>query len=173
MLQRLRRDARAAFGAAVEAVRPGRLIEEAIRYRVLRHVNIQAKELPKIIRGAVKKVYIPPSKLPKHISQVGYPPCIQKLLDDINKHENLGHQARWILAVYLTNIGLSVEQITKIYSGLPDFKESITKYQLMHIRKREYKMPSCSTIRTYGLCTSNCRVSNPLKWQGAKRQRGA
>lgn len=143
-----------------------RLIEEAVRYGVLRNVKAYKKDIPKIAQKAVSRIYIPPSKLPKKVSEVGYPPCISDLMEKIKKHENLGHQARWVLAVYLVEVGISDEEIITIYSGLPDFNEKITMYQIQHIRKRQYKMPSCSTMRTYGLCTANCGISNPTKWQG-------
>jgi len=146
-----------------------RLIEEAIRYKVLKGVKVYKRDIPDMAREAIGRIYIPPSKLPKKVSEVGYPPCIQELIKKIKKHENLGHQARWVLAVYLVALGMNDGQIMAVYSGLPDFNKKITRYQVQHIRKREYKMPSCSTMRTYGLCTANCGISNPLKWQGKSK----
>ena len=42
------------------------------------------------------------------------------------------------------------------YRGAPDFDESVTRYQVEHITKRNggvgYEPPECDTLRSHGLC---------------------
>jgi len=78
------------------------------------------------------------------------------MIQDIAAGINLPHSARFTLTSFLLKIGLSVEDIIKIYRSSPDFDESKTRYQVEHIASREYTPPSCSTIRTYGNCTGSC-----------------
>ncbi|MEM4272624.1 MAG: hypothetical protein QXH30_03455, partial [Candidatus Bilamarchaeaceae archaeon] len=93
------------------------------------------------------------------------PPCIEKLLEVAKSHQNLGHQGRWALAVYLINKGLAEEKILQIYSNFPDYDERISKYQVRHARERGYKMPACTMMMSYGLCVADCGVGNPLRWK--------
>jgi DNA primase large subunit len=93
-----------------------------------------------------------------------HPPCVMRLLDEARKHENLPHHARWYLATYLLSIGMSEDDITKVYSDLPDFSEKVTRYQISHIKKKGYNAPSCATVMTYGLCCAVCRIGNPMNW---------
>ncbi len=93
-----------------------------------------------------------------------HPPCINALLEQVYKHENLGHHARWSLAVYFVNRGVDTEAIISLLSNLPDFSERKTRYYVEHAKKRGYIMPSCETMRAYGLCVAECGIKNPLSW---------
>lgn len=147
-----------------------RLLEEGIRKRI--ENTPLAKEIPKAMEDGLKELI---KEIPKFEPQVSMsfkdgdnPPCIERLLDSLKKHSNLNHQSRWGLAVYLNNRGLSVEKITELYSNLPDFDEKITGYQVEHIKKKGYTMPSCATMLTYGLCCADCKIGNPLNWRVKK-----
>ncbi len=92
-----------------------------------------------------------------------FPPCIRSMIRDIAAGINLSHSARFTLTSFLLEIGLSVEDVTKVYRSSPDFDESKTRYQVEHIASKEYTPPSCSTIKTYGNCTATCpHPSHPL-----------
>ncbi|MGB9719531.1 MAG: hypothetical protein ACPL06_02980 [Candidatus Anstonellales archaeon] len=93
-----------------------------------------------------------------------HPPCVKALLDQVYKHENLGHHARWSLAVYFVNRRVDTEAILSLFSNLPDFNEKKTRYYIEHAKKRGYIMPSCETMRAYGLCVAECGIKNPLSW---------
>ena len=141
-----------------------RLIEEAVR----KHMEDipRVKDPPDEIKKAGEKLLL---ELPKHQTKItvkegDHPPCIMKLFESVKKHENLPHTARWDLATYLLGIGMNDDEINGIYSGLPDYSEKITRYQIAHAKKKGYKVPSCSTIMSYGLCCAVCRIGNPLKW---------
>jgi DNA primase large subunit len=71
----------------------------------------------------------------------------------------------------MLSINMSDEGVLQLYAGLPDFSEKISKYQIQHIRKRGYHVPSCSTVMSYGLCCAVCRVGNPLKWHNLTDRR--
>jgi DNA primase large subunit len=143
-----------------------RLIENAVKKH---YENLPLiKDPPELIKEAGKKLLeeMPKSETRITVKVGDHPPCIMRLLDEAKKHENLPHHARWYLATYLLAIGMSEDDITKIYSDLPDFSEKVTRYQVDHIKKKGYNVPSCATVMTYGLCCAVCRIGNPLNWHG-------
>ena len=145
-----------------------RLIEEAIKKKaekipLLKNPSDIIKKAAEVLKAELPK--LEPARTAVSFKEGDNPPCIEKLLDQLKKHENLNHQARWTLAVYLTNKGMALEKIFSLYSNLPDFNEKTTKYQLEHIQKRGYTTPACSTMLTYGLCCANCRIGSPLNWK--------
>src|SRR3989339_477166 len=146
-----------------------RLMEEAIRKRMMEIPIV--KQPPEIIKKAVPLLIaeMPKQALPVTSFKEGdHPPCIEKLLDAARKHENLNHQARWYLAVYLLSIGLDIEKINAIYTNLPDYNERTTRYQLEHAKKRAYTVPSCASVTTYGFCVADCRIGNPINWHNRR-----
>ncbi|MFH1785598.1 MAG: hypothetical protein ABH842_04160 [Candidatus Micrarchaeota archaeon] len=147
-----------------------RLIEEAAK----KHIeNIPlVRDPPEMIKKAGQKLLneIPKAETKIIINVESHPPCIEKLLEEIKKHNNLPHHARWYLVTYLLGIGMNEDQINQLYSNLPDFSEKITRYQIGHIKKKGYNVPSCATIMTYGLCCAVCRIGHPLNWPGLKTE---
>jgi DNA primase large subunit len=159
-----------------------RLVEEAVK----KHIESipLVKDPPDIIKAAGTRLV---AELPKTgtrelgtIKAGDHPPCIAKLLEEMKKHQNLPHQARLFLASYLLAISMSEEDINGMFSMLPDYSEKVTKYQVGHIKKKGYNVPSCATVMTYGLCCAVCRIGSPLNWHtlddGRKktiRERGA
>lgn len=99
------------------------------------------------------------------------PPCIQNLYDQIDKGENLPHAARILLGTFLLYSNKSIEEMLELFKKLPDFNESITRYQLEHLAGRRgnskrYYVPSCEKIKTNNLCfaTDICRgITNPIQ----------
>lgn len=149
-----------------------RLTEEAVKKRA-EHIPL-VKNAPESVKKAAEslKADLPKLEPTKAVTfkEGDNPPCIEKLLELVKKHENLNHQARWSLAVYLVGKGMSIEKAVLLYSNLPDFNEKITRYQLEHIKKRGYTMPGCSTMLTYGLCCAECRIGNPLNWKSKEER---
>jgi len=144
-----------------------RLMEEAVRKRLERTPVL--RDPPAMITDAAKKLVaeLPKADLPQvRVKPGDYPPCLVKLLESVKKHQNLNHQARWYLCVYLMAAGKSDEEITGLYSNLPDFSERITKYQVEHARKKGYSVPACATVTTWGFCCADCRIGSPLYWRG-------
>jgi DNA primase large subunit len=147
-----------------------RIIEEAVRKHV-EDVPFVKTPLP-IIKKAIERIE---REMPKReerriaIKEGDYPPCIVYLLEEVKKHHNLPHHARWFLAVYLIAGGMDDEQIISIFSNFPDFSEKITRYQIVHARKRGYSVPTCATIASYGLCRADCGIKSPLGWRRRRK----
>jgi DNA primase large subunit len=110
-----------------------------------------------------------------------FPPCMKRLVAMAQAGENISHPGRFALTSFLFNIGLSREEILKLFSGSPDFDESKTKYQIDHITGEisgtTYTPPECSTMRTNSVCFNRddlCKldwVKHPLIYYRAKMRR--
>jgi len=153
-----------------------RLVEEAVRKHVERIPLV--KDPPELIKQAGEKLLdsLPKTqagsgKLPSGAKVEDHPPCVERLMESMRKHENLPHQARYFLATYLMAIGMNDDDIVQLFSDAPDFKEKITRYQVTQIRKRAYSVPSCATTLTYGLCVAVCRIGSPLNWHTLGKER--
>jgi DNA primase large subunit len=143
-----------------------RLVEEAVK-KHMESVPL-VKDPPDIIKAAGAKLV---AELPKTETRVlgevkagDHPPCVMRLIDEMNKHTNLPHQARLYLATYFLAIGSTEDEIAAMFSALPDYAEKVTRYQVGHIRRKGYNVPSCATVMTYGLCCAVCRIGSPLNW---------
>jgi len=146
-----------------------RTLEEAVRLKIESELPLKIDSVPDRIKDAAETVRkeIPREPKPASISlEAGeFPPCISKLLENLKTVENLGHTARWSLAVYLLNVGMKKEDVVKLFSTSPDFDERVTRYQVEHAMKRGYKVPSCASMDSYGLCIANCGVKSPLGYR--------
>ncbi len=146
-----------------------RIIEESIRQRV-ENTLPKKQKIPERYKHQIelsaKKIepLLPKPKIKEVNFSGDIAPCMKKLLDEIYQNKNLSHHARWSLAIYLHKIGKTKEEILNIFSNSPDFNLNITDYQVEYIIKKDYSMPSCSTLKTYGLCINDCGCFNPLKY---------
>lgn len=147
-----------------------RMIQEVLRKRMEELPAIEDKDIVKVAKEIEGKLLSREVKEVK-IKKGDFPPCVLSLLTEIKKHKNLPHHARWFLAVFLVNAGYSNQDILAIYKNLPDFKEKITLYQINHIRKKQYKTPSCATVMSYGLCRAACGITNPMLWGRLSEQK--
>lgn len=150
-----------------------RMLEEAVRKHVEQVPFL--KNPPPAIKKAIEELEKQMPKFEeKKVAKVmpsDYPPCISHLVDELKKHHNLTHHARWLLAVYLINVGLNDDEIVSLYSNLPDFSEKVTRYQVAHARKRGYKVPACASVASFGLCRAACGIVSPLAWvRGGKKK---
>jgi len=147
-----------------------RVLEEAVRIYMEGTAFVRGARIPEIVQKAAEEIrkQIPAEEiaLPTRMSPERFPPCVKKLLSDLKNSENLPHTARWALAVFLLNVGLSVDEIVKIFADAPDFNEQTTRYQVEHAKRRGYKMPSCAAMDSYTLCVADCGVKNPLRYRG-------
>ncbi len=149
-----------------------RLMEEAVKFKV-GEIGL-FPNAPKIVKEySGKLMKLVPKTAPSKMSfkQGENPPCIEKLLESAKKHENLGHQGRWTLAVYLINKGVPYEKILQIFSNFPDYDERIASYQIKHAMERGYTVPSCGMLLSYGLCVADCKIGNPLRWKQWKKKK--
>ncbi len=85
-----------------------------------------------------------------------FPPCIKAIIAKIQQGVNVSHEARFSLVTFLHKIGMSNEEILKIFATVPDFRKDLTEYQIRHITGeisgKEYSVPKCATMRAFGLC---------------------
>ena len=119
-------------------------------------------------------------KLPKisfdRIEISKFPPCMRKILADLQAGVNLPHTARFALTSFLLNLGMDVNEIISLYKTAPDFDEDKTRYQVEHIagaKGTEYETPSCETMKTYHNCfyDDSCKgIFHPLSYY--KRELG-
>ena len=152
-----------------------RVVSEAIKKAVEETLPIDKSKIPGEVKKAAEEMK---RELPKeeassrvNLNEEDYPPCVKALLESLRLSENLPHNARFALSVYLLNTGKKVEEVMKVFSTAPDFDEKITRYQVEYANKKGYTMPGCRAMEVYGLCTANCRVKNPLNYRSRKARK--
>ncbi|MCL2549833.1 MAG: DNA primase regulatory subunit PriL, partial [Methanimicrococcus sp.] len=100
-----------------------------------------------------------------------FPPCINKALSNVREGINLAHSMRFAMVSFLSNIGMSADDIVNVFNVSPDFSEEKTRYQVEHIAGNQYKTPSCATMQTYGNCTGQnnmcSKIRHPLSYYSA------
>jgi len=149
-----------------------RLLQEAITRHLLSIPKTETKDMHFSSMGNSVLSQIPKKENARVSFREGdNPPCVEKLLEEMRQHRNLGHYARWSLAVYLMNRSVEYDDMLRIFSNSPDYSERIAGYQIKHIIEHKYSMPSCEKMRLYGLCVAQCGIVNPLQW-GGKRNAG-
>lgn len=95
-------------------------------------------------------------------------PCMESIIGELESGNKVTHLKNWSLAVFLIKRGWDDDKIIAIYSKLPTFNERLVKYQIEHIRSKNYSMPSCSHLKTQGICTTECNIKNPLSYRKKK-----
>ena len=132
----------------IESELPRPVNDEIIR--ALRRENEQVKTLL-----ASRKERFKAAELGK-VSITRFPPCMYNLLASIQNHENVPHTGRFAIVTFLHHIGLSNEEIYKVFGDVPDFAADVTRYQIDHITgttsATEYSTPECATMKSYGIC---------------------
>lgn len=99
-------------------------------------------------------------------------PCVEHAAKTLSDGDNLSHAGRFLLATYLLARGKSVDEIVPYFEKAPDYKESVTLYQIKHLAGKTqngapYRCQSCQKLKTLGLCheTLECAgVVNPLQF---------
>lgn len=147
----------------------------AVNDDILKLLSEHTKDLTK--RVEEKKATFSAKDFGK-ITVTKLPPCVRTLLARAQAGENLPHSGRFALTAFLRAIGMSAEEIMKVFSASPDFDESKTRYQIEHITGEisgtVYSPPECSTMKSYGICFKEdglCRkewMTHPLKYYKVK-----
>jgi len=149
-----------------------RLLAEAMRIRILKPSEIK-EELPKPLEDLVSEVRrvleAKKESLPKRKVVDRIAPCMKELLRKVSEGENLPHAARFALAAYLLKIGWEKRKVTDVFRSIPDFKEKIAAYQVEQIARRGYLPPSCSRLKSLGICVEKCGINNPLNYGRRKK----
>lgn len=138
--------------------------------------NLKVQDAVDVIRHTIDEQYF--TYEIDEVNEERFPPCIKVLLDKTRKGESLEHNARFALASFLVNIGMTTDEILELFGGVPDFVEDTTRYQINHIRgevgNTEYTSPSCATMVTQGLCVNKddlCEhINHPLSYYRIRLQ---
>ncbi len=160
-----------------------RLLSEEVRRHIEKRQD--AKDMPKLpaeiltIAEKVKKLSIEKigenemEGFPKVVVQTAFPPCINALYQAFSSGRHLSHIGRFTLTSFLINVGMPTETVIDLYKGFSDYNERMTRYQVEHIAgdkgsRTRYTPPSCSTLKTHGVCASPddlCkRIRHPLSY---------
>lgn len=155
-----------------------RLLRDRIERYILENIERAEREvgkLPENLEEAIKNIknQIPERRVEDLTIREGaepgaWPPCIKTIYAKLISGESVSHFANFMIAAFLTNTGLPVEEIVSIYSQRSDFNERIARYQVEHIAglrgsRTKYTAPSCSKIKTNGLCIENGRLCGDIK----------
>ena len=82
-----------------------------------------------------------------------YPPCMESLVVEAHAGTDLGHSERLEMGKFLLHIhGEDVDKVARIYSMMSDYSESMTKYHLNYILRRDLKISSCDKLIEQGIC---------------------
>lgn len=146
-----------------------RVIEEAVKKYIVRKCNerLPVIDVPNTVIVFIEKISREWSKYSNDFKNVRavlgsaqedvYPPCIRKILNELRSGKNLPHAARFALATFLLNIGMSVDEVVNLFKASPDFNERIARYQVEHLAglrgsRVKYSPYKCSNMRSLGLC---------------------
>jgi DNA primase large subunit len=164
------------FRLARQAVRGGlvrvahdrgvRLLQEGVRISLSEPVALAAPARSAIEERERSFLEEVAARLPAPVTRAGaglgplrpelFPPCVRAMRRMMEGGENLSHSGRFALAAFLHRAGANYDAIVDAYRGAPDFDESVTRYQVEHITRRDdgrgYEPPDCATLRTHGLC---------------------
>ena len=108
---------------------------------MIERVNISPSELPDNIYRAVEEISSTWGSMQTELEKIRmrlgkgrelevYPPCIRTMMNEIKAGRNITHSARFALAAFLLNIGLSVEEVLEIFKLSPDYRDDIARYQV-------------------------------------------
>jgi DNA primase large subunit len=150
-------------------------LPQAVNDEILKVLNRYIKDIKKEVE--VKKNTFKAEDFGK-IRVTKLPPCIRTLLAKVQAGENLPHSGRFALTSFLHSIGMSAEEILKLFGSSPDFDADKSRYQIEHITGEisgtEYTPPECSTMKSYGICFDEdklCKkewMTHPLKYYRVK-----
>ncbi|MEM1655207.1 MAG: DNA primase large subunit PriL [Nitrososphaerota archaeon] len=145
-----------------------RLLKDRVMEHVLSLIERVGKigALPGPVEEAIKEIR---GKMPAAVEleldavKTGpetWPPCMRAIADKLMAGENISHFANFSFAAFLSNIGFEPHEIIRFYANRPDFNERIARYQVEHIAglrgsRTRYTAPSCSTMKTNGLCVKD------------------
>ncbi len=110
-----------------------------------------------------------------------FPPCIKEFISEMQDGVNLPHMARFTLVSFLHKIGMDNNAIIGLFKTAPDFRETLTTYQVNHvtgeISSTEYSPPKCSVLQSNHLCYKGddtlCNqewLNHPLKYYTIKKK---
>jgi DNA primase large subunit len=155
-----------------------RLLRDKIERYILENIEKAEKEVGKLPENLEEAVNNIKNKLPERKIEdltlregsrpEAWPPCMKSIYSKLTSGESVSHFANFMIAAFLINTGVPTEEIISIYSQRSDFNERIARYQVEHIAgmrgsRTRYITPSCSKIKTNGLCIEDGRLCGNIK----------
>jgi len=155
-----------------------RLLKDRVVEYVLENVEKAMARPPKLPQNLQRivdeiKSTLPSKRYEEEIisgesSPEAWPPCMRLIYQRIMRGENVSHFANFALASFLINIGMSLDDILKVFAHRPDFDQRVARYQIEHIAglrgsRTRYTTPSCDTMRTNGLCVEDGKLCGGIK----------
>ncbi len=145
-----------------------RLLKEEVEARVLSRIMGHYGSVPEAMTPRVERIrrlvvaraqIYGVEETPRAILTAAMPPCMKALLSNLSSGKHVPHIGRFALTAFLSNIGVTDEEIIKMFRPQSDFSERIARYQVEHISgrrggKKKYTPPNCKTMKTHGLCVS-------------------
>jgi len=160
-----------------------RLLQEEVQRRIQGFVSKRSKlNLPEPLRERVNRLSklfdenrsrIAGGGLPSEVVTEAFPPCIRHAFEGLMAGRRLGHMERFALTSFLVHTGMDIDEIVRLFTSVTDFDEEFTRYQIEHIAglrgsRTRYTPPTCSTLRTHGICHNPddlCqRIRHPLSY---------
>lgn len=164
-----------------------RLLQEEVQRRIYNLFSKQVKlRLPDPLRARVDRLakifeenrsLITGGELPKEALVDAFPPCMRHAFEGLMAGRRASHMERFALTSFLINAGMDIDDIMELFISVTDFDEQFTRYQIEHIAglrgsRTKYTPPTCSTLRTHGICHNPdrlCkRVNHPLNYYRIK-----
>lgn len=158
-------------GLAIEAFEP-HVVEAAplspnAEARGLKDVEVSPEKLLEVARKRLEAAIEGGETLTA--AREFLPPCMFSLVEKLVKGENLSHHQRFAVATFLLNLGLSVEDVLRLFKYAPDFNERVARYQIEHLAglrgsRKKYRTYKCETLKSLNICAGECGVRHPLAY---------
>lgn len=163
-----------------------RLLKEEIERRILEKTSESSLAVPRDLAPRVNRIRtiiisksqaLGMEEIPRAVIATAMPPCVRNLLASLAEGRHIPHMGRFALTSFLTNVGVTEQEIVKVLQALTDFDERVTRYQVEHIAgkrgaRRRYTPPSCKTMQTHGLCINPddvcATIRHPLSYYRRK-----
>jgi len=155
-----------------------RFISEIARKKVEDSLPVDTKNIPYNLKNYGKQLASTLSEFhAKQFSHISlgkvkvdaFPPCIDKIYQDLLKGKNVNHIARFDLASFMIGIGMPAQDVIGLFKSTPNWNEQKTRYHVENIAGKKgtgtrYSPASCSKMREHGLRLTNCPcVTSSLK----------
>jgi DNA primase large subunit len=155
-----------------------RLLKEEVQRKIYGFVSTPARlNLPEPLRERTNRLAkllsenrarLTGEDLPSEVVMDALPPCIKHAYEGLMTGKRLSHMERFGLASFLINAGMAIDDIVKLFISVTDFDEDFTRYQIEHIAglrgsRTKYTPPTCSTLRTHGVCVNPDRICERIK----------
>ncbi|MDI6730796.1 MAG: hypothetical protein QMD06_04570 [Candidatus Altarchaeum sp.] len=127
-------------------------------------------EKAKLLKEELQKIegeISPKIKFNIRATNLEMPPSIAHIIQKIEGNEKVNHNERFVLATFLTNKGMPIEEIKKIFARSSNYDEKKTSYYIDYLAKRKYTCPSYSTMKSLSIWMSSeeRKFKNPLAYR--------